>query len=350
MFILLYNIFRDPTTSNPDAQNPDPLLGFITLDSTNDEFKEYKSTDGGNSYQSTGSSMKTFGGEPRRGERNSQGIYVHPDSLSPNIAFYNLSHFGISPVKRSQSGTNGWKSNCAFMDDNTAICAARGTGDIYKYDLNKDYLQLKIASNNPTSSGFRGLLVTRNKQILATYYGCIYIYTSSGTYIKKSDNSQTSWSMYQMKEVRSNIIVTAEQSYVYSHNINNPSNTIIHKLLDNADTQTKYLTIEVLSGNTGDIALGGYTKPSGTNYGYVELFHLDENNANLSPISHKRWVMMDNSCYIDIIREIQIGVLIFGGNINCADICTWEYAIIPNKEPTCFPLGGSYIRDIISLH
>ena len=218
MFILLYNIFRNP-------QNPEPLLGFITLDDLNDALREYKSTDGGNSYQSTGSSMNTFGGEPRRGERNSKGIYVHPDRYSPDIAFYDLSHFGTSPVIRSQSGTLSWMGNCAFMDDNTVICATFGSGDIYKYDLTHDYLQLKIASNNPSGSGFQILLVTQNKQIVTAYGGCIYIYTSNGTYINKSDSLQTTWSIYQMKEVRSNIIVTAEVGYVYSHNIKNPSFT-----------------------------------------------------------------------------------------------------------------------------
>ena len=113
---------------------------------------------------------------------------------------------------------------------------------------------------------------------------------------------------------------------------------------------TMYFTIEVLSGNTGYIALGGLNNPFGvTLYGYVELFHLDENNANLSPISDTRWFMKDVTCYIYIIREIQIGVLIFGGSSGCADICTWEYATIPRKEPTCFPLGGRHIWDIISL-
>ena len=291
--------------------------------------------------------MNTFSGYPQRGERNSQGIYVHPDYYSPDIAFYDLSHFGTSPVTRSQSGTHGWGGNCAFMDDNTAICATYDTGDIYKYDLTNNYLQLKIASNNPSGDGFRVLLVTRDKQILAARKGCIYMYTSSGTYINKSDNYQPIWPMYQMKEVRSNIIVTAEKGHVYSHNIKNPSNTIIHKLFDQLDTQTKYLTIEVLSGNTGDIALGGFTWLSGTSFGYVELFHLDENNANLSPISDKRWIMMIGYCEIFIIREIQIGVLIFGGNVEY--ICTWEYAAIPHKEPTCFPLDGHSIHDIISL-
>ena len=298
--------------------------------------------------------METFGGEPLRGERNSQGIYVHSDYDSPDIAFYDLSHFGTSPVTRSQSGTSGWRGNCAFMDDNTAICAARDTGDIYKYDLTNDYLQLKIASNNPSRNGFQALLVTREKQILAAYGGCIYIYTSSGTYINKSDNSKT-YDMYQMKEVRSNIIVTAEQYYVYSHNINNPSNTIIHKLLGDIDTLTTYLTIEVLSGNTGDIALGGYINPSETEFyiGYVELFHLDECNANLSPISHKRWILKGEETpkIIYIIREIQIGVLMFGGIVRGlgTEICSWEYATIPHKEPTCLFVDVGTLQDIISL-
>ena len=107
--------------------------------------------------------MKTFGGEARRGERNSQGIYVHPDFYSPDIAFYDLSHFGISPVTKSQSGTYGWGGNCAFMDGKTVICAARDTRDIYKYDLTNHYLQLNIVSNNPPGNSFYGLLVTREK-------------------------------------------------------------------------------------------------------------------------------------------------------------------------------------------
>ena len=344
MVILLYIIFR---YNPPDAQNPAPLPGFIILDSTNNALKEYKSTDEGNSYQSTGSSMETYLEEPRKGEMNSKGIYVLPYLYSSDISFYNLS-LGISPVTKSQSGSNGWRCNCAFMYDNTAICAARDTGDIYKYDLANDYLQLKIASNNPSGSGFQTLLVTREKQILAGYKGSIYIYTSCGTYINKSDNPQTSSDMYQMKEAKPNIIVTVDQYSVYSHNINNPSNTIIHKLFEYAGTQTVYSAIEALSWKTGNIALGGNTHPSGTIYGYIELFHLEEDNDILSPISDKRWVM-DVGCYIQIIREIQIGVLMFGGTSYCADICAWEYAIVPHKEPACFPFGGSTIQDIISL-
>ena len=109
---------------------------------------------------------------------NSQGIYVLPDNRSPDIAFYDLSHFGTSPVTRSQSGTGGCRGNCAFMDDNTVICAARDTGDIYKYDLTNDYLQLKIASNNPSGNGFCELLVT--EEFVPSFHGLsvsyIYIY------------------------------------------------------------------------------------------------------------------------------------------------------------------------------
>ena len=292
--------------------------------------------------------MSILGYQPKRGERNSKGIYVYSDLQSPEITFIDLSHLGTSPVTRSQFRLDWYSGgNCAFMDDNTAICSAdyEEGGNLYKYDLTNDYFQLKIVNSRIR---FGLLLVTREKQILAAYRGCIYMYTSSGTYINKSDNSKIS-SIHQMKEFKSNIIITTEADYVYLHNINNASNTINHKLLDKADTQTVYYTIEVLSENTGNIALGGYTNTSGTQYGYVELFHLDECNANLSPISHKRWIMMDVDCYIYIIREIQIGVLIFGGDHRCADICTWEYATIPHKDPTCFPIGGINIMDIISL-
>ena len=303
-------------------------------------------------YESSGSSMKTFSGSPRRGEMNNRGIYVLPDYRSYDIGFYDLSSFGASPVIRSQSGC-GYHGICGFMDEENVVCATRSTGDIYKYYIPNNYEQRIITSNNPSGGRhFHSLLVTQDKHILAAYGGCIYIYSSIGGYIGYSDSLQTTSSMLQMKEARPNIILTAESSYVYSHNINNIGNSIIpNKLLTYSDTHTNYLTIEVLEWNTGNIAIGGFTYPSGNIlfYGYVELFHLDEDNSNLQSISNKSWVGMDTNCKIFIIREIQTGIIILGGITPCANICTWEYATTPHKEPTCFPLGGRYIFDIISL-
>ena len=159
---------RDPTPENPDS-----LLGFITLDSSNDKFMEYKSTDYGNSFQSSGSSINTFGASPVRGEMNSAGIYVLPDSSSKNIGFYNLSSFGTVLSIQSQSGSGYVEGSCGFLDENTAVCATYNSGDIYTYDLTNNYLQHKIADNNPSGKGFEGLLVTKEKQILAAYKGCI---------------------------------------------------------------------------------------------------------------------------------------------------------------------------------
>ena len=308
----------------------------------------YKWNSSGNSYDYSGSSMNTFSDEPRRGDMNNRGIYVLPAYESKDIGFYNLSSFGTSPVIRSQSGYGGFWGACGFMDEDIAICATYNqSGDIYKYNITNNYEQVRIANNNPSGYGFHSLLITKEKQILAAYAGCIYIYNSSGHYIGYSNNSQTS-SMHQMKEIRSNIILTAEYYYVYSHDISYTGNIIRHKLLDSDVTNKKYFTLEVLEGKTGDIAIGGYDYSYGTLSGYVELFHLDEDNSKLLPKSNKRWVQ-DSSCWIYIIREIQTGVIIFGGDSDCADICTWEYAVLPNKHPICFPLGGRYIRDIISL-
>ena len=154
--------------------------------------------------------------------------------------------------------------------------------------------------------------------------------------------------MWQMKEVRSNIILTAEHNYVYSHDISNIGNIIRHELLDYDNTKSKYFTIEVLEGDTGNIAIGGWYYSSGIEYSYVELFHLDEGNSTLLPISNKRWVGEDTICTISIIREIQTGVIMFGSK-DYEDICTWEYAVLPHRDPICFPLGGTLIWDIISL-
>ena len=281
---------------------------------------------------------------------NNRRIYVLPDLESTNIGFYDLSSFGTSPViLRSQSG-KGYRGACGFMDNDIVICATLTTGDIYKYNITNNYEKVRIANNNPSGKSFQSVLVTKEKkQILAAHHGCIYIYNSSGAYIGYSDSSQTHHYMLQMKEIRPNIILAADDYYVYSHDISNIGNIIIHKLLDYRDTKTYYETLVVLEGNTGDIAIGGHYWP-GTWYGYVELFHLDEDNSTLLPISNKRWVGGDARCRIYIIREIQTGVIIFGGSSKCKDICIWEYAVLPHRDPICFPLGGGReIYDIISL-
>ena len=339
-----------PKPPNTDIKNP--LLGFITLvdsySNSNEVFMKYKWNSSGNNDDYCVSSMNTFCDYPRRGEMNSRGIYVLPDAINTKIGFYDLSSFGTSPVIRSQSGSGGYYGgSCGFMDDDTAICVTLTTGDIYKYNITNNYEQVRIASNNPSGKGFESVLITKEKQILAAYKGRIYIYNSSGHYITYSGNSQQG-GMYQMKEIRSNIILTAEYLYVYLHDISNTWNIIRHQLLHNAKTHNYHLTLELLEGNTGNIAIGGYKFVSGTYYGYVELFHLDEGNSTLLPKSNKRWVG-DSDCHIYIIRKIQTGVMIFGGNDDCADICTWEYAVIPHKNPICFPLGGLLKRDIISL-
>ena len=341
---------NSPILSYPCIHDPDPLLGFITVDSTNAAFREYIWNSTENSYEYSESSMSIFGGLPVRGEMNNRRIYVLPDHNSSNIGFYDLSSFGTSPVIKSQSGHGGFWGACGFMDEDTVVCATNNTGDIYKYNITNNYEQVRIANNNPSGVGFVSVLVTKDKKhILAALAGCIYIYNSSGAYIGYSDNSQThNYHMLQMKEIRSNIILAADYEYVYSHDISNIGNIIIHKLLDYYNTKTRYSTIEVLEGNKGNIAIGGDYNSSGTKYCYVELFHLDEDNSTLLPISNKRWVG-DTGCSITIIREIQTGVIMFGGEYYCTDICTWEYAVLPHKHPICFPLGGDYIPDIISL-
>ena len=152
-----------------------------------------------------------------------------------------------------------------------------------------------------------------------------------------------------MQEVRRNIIVTAEEYYVYSHDISNPKNTIITKLLDGIKTRSWYYTIEGLYGGQGNMAIGGHSPNGMSWYGYVQLFHLDINNAKLHPIADKLWMNEDSNCYIRIIREIQVGVLVLGGDTNCEHICTWKYAVLPHQQPICFSIGGSYIYDIIPL-
>ncbi len=120
--------------------------------------------------------INTFAGYPRRGEMNSNGIYVLPDFNSNNIGFYDLTQFeGNTPIIKSQSGPGYWGGSCGFQDENTAVCATRTTGDIYKYDLNNNYQQQKISTANPSGNGFLSLLVTKDQNILAAYLGCIFI-------------------------------------------------------------------------------------------------------------------------------------------------------------------------------
>ena len=165
--------------------------GFITLDESKDEFMKYKWNESENSYKSIGSSLETSGKYPSRGDMNTKGIYVLPDMNSFDIGFYDLYSFEISStIIKSQSG-KGHYGSCGFMDDDIVICVTQTTGHIYKYNITNNYTQVRIAHNNPSQKGFESVLLTQDKKyILAAYYGCIYIYNSSGTYIGNSDNTR----------------------------------------------------------------------------------------------------------------------------------------------------------------
>ena len=329
---------REPTAETP------ALLGFVVVDDLNKSLQEYKWTESGNTYEITESYMSTMD-HPTRGERNTRGIYVLNHWASGDIIIYDLASFETPSVNLTQSGEGGW-GNCGFLEDDIIVCASRSTGDIFTYNLTNNYHPQQIVANNPSENGYTTLLVTNDKKILTSWDGCIYIYASDGIYLGKSDSSRTNY-MFQMKELRPNIIVAVEQDYVHLHDISDPENPIVENILNFAYTSIWYFTVEVLSVGTGDFALGGNAYDYISN-GYVELFHLDEDNTTLQPIPKKRWIC-DNYCIISIIREIQVGVLIFGGNINCEYICTWEYALTPHKGPTCFHLEGMDIYDLIAL-
>ena len=300
--------------------------------------------------------MKYTNNRNARGEMNDEGIYImagRDDNTTYIYDFYSQSgtSFGnLEPVKIEHRAK---VSSCSLLNENTGICTDL-SGKVTKYDFNNNYEKTNIIENTEDDGitpkeekYYQGLYITKDKKyILVSDSQKLYIYTSD-TYELKGNSSISSggYDIIHMAELRDMIIMTTEAAKVTLRDFRSLSNPIIYTVLEELHVFYGCI-LPLMYINNQDFAVGGRQEP----YGYVELFHLEQNNQSVTKIRPKKWVGDDTTCKITSIKEITSGLLIFGGQ-RCNHMCTWKYATIDYDSPYCFEghLGFEPIYDFLPL-
>ena len=290
------------------------------------ESKEYKSNQ-----------MIAFGesGYHRRGGMNEDGIYVAAGYYSNNVKIYDMKYYNYPDhkIKLLQSFSHSnWVFECFFKNSVCAMCCDRA-GYIKEYDLSNPHSIPTPTIFSKTALGqLRSIMGTKDKKyIIAGSYDKLYILDAEdGTLTYTLDYAANGgWYAEQIAEVRPNILVTADYYTASLHDIGD---------IENIPTSIKlsdigwYRSVIALESNPGDFAIGGGA--SSTNRGFVYIHHLEDNQT----ITTLKYVdnIQGSNCYIEVIKELKRGTIIFGGGYYCTKMCLWNYAAIPDQDPLCW--------------
>ena len=241
-------------------------------------------------------------------------------------------------------------SECFFKNSVSAICCD-DDGYIKEYDLsNPNYIPTPQVFNKSALDYIYSCMQTKDKkQIIAGGWNKWYILDAEdGTLQNTLEYSVNGgFELEQIAEVRENILITAEGSSISLHNSQNIGPSIrlpnIGAFMGMPDI-AHYYSVIALESNLGDFAIGG-----GNGLGFVYIEHLEENNQTITTIKYVDNIQ-GNGCVILVIKELKRGTIIFGGSVNCEEMCLWNYVAIPNQLPLCWDdQTGSRIYDIVGV-
>ena len=324
------------------------LLQFFTV-TYNDgiSFWEYKKE----SEEYKSNQMIAYGesGKHRRGGMNEEGIYVAAGLYSNNTKIYDMKYYNYPDhkIKLLQSFSHSDRVyECFFKNSVCAMCCD-WDGYIKEYDLSNPHsIPTPTIFNKTTDlTNLTSCMETKDKKyIIAGGYQKLYILDAEDgtlTYTLHYD-ANGGYYVWQIAEVRPNILVTADYYTASLHDIGDIENipTSI-KLPDIGD----YYAVIALESNPGDFAIGGYA--SSTNLGFVYIHHLEDNQT----ITTLKYVdnIQGSYCAILVIKELKRGTIIFGGASYCTKMCLWNYAAIPSQDPLCWDDQTGSIFDIVGV-
>ena len=266
-------------------------------------------------------------GEHRRGEINEEGIYVVAGYRSKNMKIYDMKFYNYPEHKIQLLDSFSHSSDvyeCFYKNLGCAICCDLD-GYIKEYDLNNPLsVPPPTVFNKTALRNLRSCMQTKDKNyIIAGSSFKLYILDAEdGTLLNTIDYSANGgYYAWQIAEIRPNILVTADFSTGSVHDIRNIQNIPISIKLPN-DIGYYYSVIS-LGNNSGDFAIGG--KSSITNLGFVYIQHLEEDNKTISTLKYVEDIQ-GRYCSIYAIKELKRGIIIFGGDSACTEICIWNYA------------------------
>ena len=316
---------------NCQISNPIPLEFFtvtshegISLWEYDKESEEYKFNQMITSEES---------GTHIRGGMNEEGIYVVAGSSSSNVKIYDMKYYNYPDhkIKLLESFSHSdHVYECFFKNSVSAMCCG-WDGYIKEYDLrNPHSIPTPTIFNKTTDlSELASIMGTKDKKyIIAGGIKKLYIMNAEdGSLAHTLDYSDNGGgSVYQIAEVRPNILVTADLSTASLHDIGDIENIPISiKLEDIGD----YWSVIALESNPGDFAIGGITSSTPT-IGFVYIQHLEEDNQTITTLRHVN--ITGSSCDIRVIKELKRGTILFGG-YGCSKMCLWNYVA---QAPICW--------------
>ena len=286
-------------------------------------------------------------GEHKIGEMNEKGIYVSTGLGSDNVKIYDMKYYNYPEHKIQLLDSFSHVddvSECFFKNSVSAICCDQD-GYIKEYDLsNPNSIPTPQVFNKTALDRLHSCMQTKDKQqIIAGSRNKLYILdTEDGTLQNTLDYSANGGdSVYQIAEVKENILITADGHTASLHDSHNMVPSI--KLNDIGE----YEAVIALESNLGDFAIGGYSES--TNLGFVYIEHLEEDNQTITNLKYVDNIQ-GNGCYIRVIKELKRGNIIFGGDNDCEEMCLWNYAAIPNQLPLRWgDQAGDTIYDIVGV-
>ena len=311
--------------------NPIPLQFFAVTITDGIHFWEYEEVS--EEYNHLQMISYAQSEKHRRGEMNEEGIYVSAGYSNNNIKIYDMKYYNYPEHKiqllDSFSYTNG-VSECFFKNSVSAICCDRD-GYIKEYDLsNPNSIPTPQIFNKTALDTLYSCMQTKDKkQIIAGGENKLYILNvEDGTVQNTLDYSANGGNeVYQIAEVRENILITADFSTASLHDSQNMGPSI--KLTDIG----YYYTVIALKSNLGDFAIGGMSES--TSLGFVYIEHLEEDNQTITNLKYVDTIQ-GASCDIWVIKELKRGTIIFGGTSACEEMCLWNYVANPNQFPLCW--------------
>ena len=228
-----------------------------------------------------------------------------------------------------------------FKYENIYALCADWDGEVKKYNL----LTLQQSNFYYKSSErfYSGIQLQNKLVIIGSSLGKLYILDKEGNEqaVQEYRETQNKDKVWEIAEIRENIIITADGTDVYLHNINNLQNIISSKLLDS------YYTDAVISLSRANyFAIGGGKRNS---KGFLDILYLLSDNT----IDHKKTRTKDYlegaECTITTIKEMRSGIIIFGG-YSCTMMCIWDYGAFSQQIPLCWQvLSDATIVDFVPL-
>ena len=290
-------------------------------------------------------------GRHRRGEINEKGIYVVAGYSSFNVKIYDMKYYNYPDhkIKLLQSlSHSSTVFECFFKNSISAMCCDH-TGYIKEYNLSNPHSIPTPTIFNKTIdlSGLYSCMETKDKKyIVAGGLRNLYILNAEDGTLAHTLHYSANGGFYvwQIAEVRPNILVTADYYTASLHNIRD-----IHNIPNSFKLPDlgNYFTVIALETNLGDFAIGGWA--SSTNRGSVHIKHLEDDNQTINTLKYVDNIQGDD-CDIVVIKELKKGSIIFGGDRDCDEMCLWNYAAIPDKNPLCWDdQTGNNISDIVGV-